>query len=171
VEVKGFGVLTACPTAVIIVQEGEEVIPQTKLHLIGRQSYAATGVIEDYVWEVRQPVGSQSVFLPSAIAPHQARMGRYASHYLCGVLTAKKNQNWPALLPWAKTLAVALSKRLEVPLGIEKDLHQSGAAHRCERPKSRTGQVSTITQMGQYLCIWIRICVNSKKNCTRQAFC
>jgi hypothetical protein len=65
-EVSAFGVEKECPTAVIIVQEGEEVIPQTRLHLIGSQSYAATGTIQSYRWEVDQPNGSQSVFLPSA---------------------------------------------------------------------------------------------------------
>ncbi len=65
-EVSGFGVDRECPTAVIIVQEGEEVIPQTTLHLIGAQSYAASGTIERYQWEVDQPNGSRSVFRPSA---------------------------------------------------------------------------------------------------------
>jgi hypothetical protein len=65
-EVSAFGVEKECPTAVIIVQEGEEVIPQTRLHLIGSQSYAATGSIQSYRWEVDQPNGSQSVFVPSA---------------------------------------------------------------------------------------------------------
>ena len=68
-EVRGFGVEVECPTSVIIVQEGEEVIPQTKLHLIGSQSYAASGAIAKYEWQVQQPVGSQSVFLPSSAAP------------------------------------------------------------------------------------------------------
>ena len=49
----------------ILVQEGEEVIPQTKLHIIGSQSYAASGSILKYEWSVQQPVGSQSIFLPS----------------------------------------------------------------------------------------------------------
>ncbi len=66
VEVTGFGVHVECPTAVIIVQEGEEVIPQTTLHLIGSQSYAATGSIDSYLWEVQQPIGSHQVLLPSA---------------------------------------------------------------------------------------------------------
>lgn len=69
VEVKGFGVEVECPTAVIKVQEGEEVIPQTKLHLVGSQSFAPSGSIAKYEWTVIQPAGSQSVFLPSASAP------------------------------------------------------------------------------------------------------
>ena len=60
---------TDCPTAVIKCQEGEEVIPQTKLHLVGSQSYSENGMINKYEWTVDQPVGSQSVFLPSSLAP------------------------------------------------------------------------------------------------------
>ena len=65
VDVTGFGVDKECPTAVIVVQEGEEVIPQTKLHLIGSQSYAATGSIQQYKWRVQQPPGSASRFFPT----------------------------------------------------------------------------------------------------------
>ena len=57
-----------CPTAVIQVQEGEEVIPQTKLHLVGSNSYAV-GSVSAWQWSVTQPDGSQSVFLPSAAHP------------------------------------------------------------------------------------------------------
>jgi hypothetical protein len=69
VIITGFGVETECSTSVIVIEEGEEVIPQTKLHLIGSQSYAANGDIQEYQWTVQQPVGSQSIFLPSASAP------------------------------------------------------------------------------------------------------
>lgn len=65
VDVRGFGVEVECPTAVIQVVEGEEVIPQTKLHLIGSHSYAASGGISKYEWSVTQPVGSQSLFYPT----------------------------------------------------------------------------------------------------------
>ena len=82
VDVRGFGVPVECPTAVIIVQEGEEVIPQTKLHVVGSQSYAATGNIESYRWEVQQPVGSQSVFLPSAAAPDPTFEANVAGTYV-----------------------------------------------------------------------------------------
>ncbi len=68
VDVRGFGVDTQCPTAVIKVLEGEEVIPQTKLHLVGSQSYGATGAVHDYQWSVEQPAGAQDVFIPDATA-------------------------------------------------------------------------------------------------------
>jgi len=68
VQLRGFGTTSDCPTAVIIVNEGEEVIPQTLLHLVGSQSFG-NAAIGSYQWTVEQPVGSASVFLPSAQAP------------------------------------------------------------------------------------------------------
>jgi len=69
VDVSGWGADTDCPTPVIRVEEGEEVIPQTILHLDGTQSFAPTGGIEAYEWSVTAPPGSVDVFLPSASAP------------------------------------------------------------------------------------------------------
>ena len=43
VEVKGIGVSGNCPVAVIVIQEGEQVIPQTVLNLFGDQSFFAIG--------------------------------------------------------------------------------------------------------------------------------
>ena len=82
VEIRGFGVEVECPTSVIIIQEGEEVIPQTKLHLVGSQSYAAAGAISKYEWSVQQPAGSQSVFLPSAAAPDPTFVVNVAGTYI-----------------------------------------------------------------------------------------
>ena len=71
-----------CPTALINVQEGEEVVPQTVLHLIGSQSYDAAGSIAKYEWSVVQPAGSQSVFLPSAAAPDPVFEANVAGQYV-----------------------------------------------------------------------------------------
>lgn len=65
IDVLGFGVERECPTAVIVVRQGEEVIPQTVLDLIGSQSYAADGPVSTWKWRVSQPPGSQSVFKPT----------------------------------------------------------------------------------------------------------
>ncbi len=65
VPVSGAAVCCCCPTAIIKCDEGDEVIPQTTLHLRGDQSYYDHGEIVKWEWEVEQPVGSQSVFLPS----------------------------------------------------------------------------------------------------------
>src|SRR5690606_38438863 len=40
IAVSGAGAEADCPSAVIVVEEGEEVIPQTVLHLDGSESYA-----------------------------------------------------------------------------------------------------------------------------------
>jgi hypothetical protein len=66
VELKGAGAEVDCPTAVIIVEEGEEVIPQTVLHLDGSQSYAPYGPVVKWLWDVDQPDGSQENFVPTA---------------------------------------------------------------------------------------------------------
>lgn len=68
VDLRGFGVEFEKPTAVLSVVEGEEVIPQTQLHLIGSDSFGAAP-IGRWEWTVTQPPGSQSVFLPSGSAP------------------------------------------------------------------------------------------------------
>lgn len=52
VPVSGAGADTECPTPVIRVAEGEEVIPQTVLSLDGRGSYAPFGSIVNWNWSV-----------------------------------------------------------------------------------------------------------------------
>ncbi|MFZ4577098.1 MAG: YfaP family protein [Myxococcota bacterium] len=64
-QLEGFGSATKCPTAIIIVQEGDTVTPQTLLHLDGKQSYSTGGTISKYKWEVEQPKGSVGLFLPN----------------------------------------------------------------------------------------------------------
>ncbi len=54
-----------CVTPIIKCDEGDEVTPQTVLHLYGDQSYSTWGEVVEWEWEVEQPVGSQSVFIPS----------------------------------------------------------------------------------------------------------
>jgi len=51
--------------AVITVTEGDEVIPQTKLHLSGAGSFAQ-GLITGYSWTVEAPDGTCAIFLPAA---------------------------------------------------------------------------------------------------------
>jgi len=59
-----------CPTAVIVIKEGEQVIPQTNLHLVGDQSFAQSGPIKSWQWTVVQPKGSASRFIPSHTFPN-----------------------------------------------------------------------------------------------------
>ncbi len=65
VEVTGFGVDAECPQPVIAIEEGEEVEPQTVLHLHGEQSQASTGGIISYGWTVQQPPDNMFNLQPS----------------------------------------------------------------------------------------------------------
>ena len=67
VPVEGVGVLQTCPLAKIEVKEGEEVIPQTELHLKGDQSKGPGGAtIKKYKWTVKQPAGSNQPLSPNS---------------------------------------------------------------------------------------------------------
>lgn len=59
-----------CPLAVIGVQEGEEVLPQTTLHLKGDQSIPGSGTITSYLWSVDQPPENLFGILPSENYPN-----------------------------------------------------------------------------------------------------
>jgi len=65
VTLSGFGSSANCPSAVITVIEGETVVPQTVLHLNGKQSQATVGKIAGYQWSVQQPKGSVGLFAPN----------------------------------------------------------------------------------------------------------
>ena len=65
VPVDGFGTDGSCPIAKITVAEGDEVLPQTKLHLDASGSQTQNGVINAWEWSVVQPGGSVSTFSPS----------------------------------------------------------------------------------------------------------
>jgi len=65
VTMEGVGSSSSCPTAIITVQEGDTVVPQTILHLDGKQSYAGTGGISKYEWAVIAAKGSVSLFSPN----------------------------------------------------------------------------------------------------------
>ncbi len=82
VDVQGFGVERECPTAVIVVRQGEEVVPQTKLDLIGSQSYASDGPVATWKWRVNQPPGSRSVFEPTDSSPDVKFEVNVAGRYL-----------------------------------------------------------------------------------------
>jgi hypothetical protein len=59
----------ACPTAVITVDEGEEVAPGTTIHLHAGLSSSPNGAIVAWQWEVDQPAGSEELFSPTASHP------------------------------------------------------------------------------------------------------
>jgi hypothetical protein len=78
IEASGFGVEVECPIPVIVTEEGEDVPPQTVLHLHGDQSQPATGSIESYHWSVTQPDTNKFNLVPSASFPnptHEMNVG------------------------------------------------------------------------------------------------
>lgn len=115
VPVTGAGVNPCCPTAVIKVAEGDEVIPQTTLHLYGDESYAPNDGIVKWQWEVEQPPGSQSVFIPSAEFPNPTFetnvSGIYTFH-----LTVYDQTNTPSCFPATREVAVVCSEPLHIEL-------------------------------------------------------
>ncbi|MFO0749302.1 MAG: hypothetical protein U1F43_27100 [Myxococcota bacterium] len=56
----------ACPTAVISILEGDEVLTGTVLHLSAERSTAPGSTIAAYAWTVVGPEGSSPVLIPSA---------------------------------------------------------------------------------------------------------
>ena len=63
--------LATCPSAVIAIVEGNEVVPQTVLHLKGDGSTGANGkTIKKYLWTAKQPAGSNKGFSPSSAFPN-----------------------------------------------------------------------------------------------------
>jgi hypothetical protein len=67
VAVTGIGIETECPVPVIEIEEGEQVVPQTVLHLSGSNSYSPSGsVIDGYLFTVKEsPDGNASIFIPA----------------------------------------------------------------------------------------------------------
>ncbi|MCB9727843.1 MAG: hypothetical protein H6746_05055 [Deltaproteobacteria bacterium] len=82
VPLRGFGVASECPIAVIRIQEGAEVPPQTRLHLDGLQSIPVGSSLKRFEWSVEQPDGSVSGFLPSFRAPQPTFEANVAGEYL-----------------------------------------------------------------------------------------
>lgn len=71
----------SCPVAVISVEEGEEVIPRTALHLHGDASHAVSGAIARYEWSVLQPTGSAGLFTPTSAFPNPIFEANVAGTY------------------------------------------------------------------------------------------
>jgi len=115
VEIMGAGVDVVCPTAIIKVAEGEEVIPQTLLHLYGDESYAANGTIQKWEWSVEQPNGSQSVFVPSAQFPNPTFEANVAGVYKF-YLTVYDQTNTPSCFPAEYEVVVIPDEAIHIEL-------------------------------------------------------
>ena len=71
VTLSGSGVKQTCPIVKIDIAEGDEVIPQTELHLKGDGSKGMGGAaIKTYKWTAKQPAGSNKAFSPSSNFPN-----------------------------------------------------------------------------------------------------
>jgi hypothetical protein len=118
-ELSGAGVCTCCPTAAIQCQEGDEVIPQTLLHLFGDGSSPAHGVgegaIDTWEWSVEQPAGSQSVFLPSKTFPNPTFEANVAGVYTFS-LTVWENMHGPSCIPATFEVVVIPDEAIHVEL-------------------------------------------------------
>ena len=92
---QGFGVATACPKAVVKVDEGEEVLPQSALHLRGEQSTSMAGTkVASYTWTAQQPLGSSQAFLPNAHVANPTFVANAAGEYVfCLSVTDDTGQN------------------------------------------------------------------------------
>jgi hypothetical protein len=67
VPVSGIGLEGTCPVPIITIEEGEQVVPQTFLHLDSNQSYSPNGSIIGREWSVLTgPAGNVSSFIPTA---------------------------------------------------------------------------------------------------------
>jgi len=81
VETNGFGVLVECPQPIIVVEEGEEVPPQTIIHLHGDQSQASSGSISSYQWSLDQPEENKFNLIPTYTFPNPTHEVNVAGTY------------------------------------------------------------------------------------------
>lgn len=82
VPITGLGLVGECPVAIIEIEEGFEVSPQTLLHLSGENSFSPFGSILGWEWSVMQPDGSQSTFLPSDTSSTPAFQANVVGYYM-----------------------------------------------------------------------------------------
>jgi hypothetical protein len=115
VELSGAGVEIACPTSIIKCAEGAEVIPQTILHLFGDESYAGNGTIQKWEWDVSQPAGSQSVFVPSYTFPNPIFEANVAGVYTF-YLTVYDQTNTPSCFPSEYDVVVIPDEAIHIEL-------------------------------------------------------
>ena len=115
VEVSGAGSIPQCPTAIVKCMEGDEVIPQTVLHLVGDESHAVSGVVTKWQWEVEQPAGSQSTFVPSSSFPNPTFETNLAGVYTF-YLTVYDGTNVPSCFPASYEVVVIPDEAIHIEL-------------------------------------------------------
>lgn len=70
-----------CPQPLIKVEEGQNVIPQTILHLSAVNADGSAASLSSYQWSVLQPSGGTSLFQPSTANPNPTFAVNIAGHY------------------------------------------------------------------------------------------
>ncbi len=115
IPVTGRGVDTECPVPVIVVQEGEEVIPQTILHLFGDQSVGLTSPISTWSWKLEAPAQSVTVLKPSTGAPNPTLEVNVAGVYRLTLEVWDQNGN-KSCEPAVKEVAVVPEEGIHVEL-------------------------------------------------------
>ncbi len=113
---EGIGVVSTCPSAKISIKEGEEVVPQTVLHLKGDGSTGSGGAaIKTYKWTAKQPGGSTQVFLPGSNFPNPTFTANAAGEYVfCLEVTDANNQK--SCAPACVTVLVIPEEAIHVEL-------------------------------------------------------
>lgn len=116
VAVSGAGVKQTCPLVKVEIAEGEEVVPQTLLHLKGDNSKGMGGAsIKSYKWTVKQPPGSNKGFLPSSIIANPTFQPDAAGEYTFCLEVVDAN-GVQSCAPECKTVLVVPDKAVHVEL-------------------------------------------------------
>jgi hypothetical protein len=117
VPVAGAGIEPCCgATAIIKCEEGDQVIPQTVLHLIGDESYVDNGSnVAKWEWEVDQPSGSQSSFVPSSTFPNPTFEVNVSGVYTF-YLTAYNQLGTPSCFPAEHDVVVIPEDAIHIEL-------------------------------------------------------
>ena len=116
VATEGIGVKQTCPMAKISVKEGEEVVPQTLLHLKGDQSTApGGGTIKKYKWTVKQPSGSSQPLVPKDSFPNPMLQANAAGEFVF-CLDVWDQNDMKSCAPACVTVAVLPSNAIHVEL-------------------------------------------------------
>ena len=115
IEVTGLGVEKGGPSAIGVIQEGEQVIPQTNLHLFGDQSFAPGSSIASWKWSVLQPTGSASFFVPSDTFPNPQFQANVAGEYAFS-LDVWDGSGIKSYVPWVGKVLVVPDEAIHVEL-------------------------------------------------------
>jgi hypothetical protein len=103
------------PTAQGMIQEGEQVTPQTVLHLLGEPSSGTNGEISSWKWSVIQPTGSQSTFMPSDTFPNPTFVANVAGEYTF-ILDVWNVEGKKSKFPWSMSVMALPADSLHIEL-------------------------------------------------------